>query len=100
MSNIYQFDQSSILLHSSVSKLLISINDCSFEQDEKSSTSIYYIGGKEGSKLEIRGCEFRGKLNVGQHYVDGKLIERDSPKAFKFSTLWISLCTWSLKKMS
>ena len=58
----------------------ISINDCSFDDKDQSSSSIYYVGGKHASKLAVTNCVFTGILNKGTHYIDGHLIVKESPK--------------------
>ena len=72
------FDQSSRILHASEN--LISIFDCEFDHDEKTKNDVYYIGGKDASIMKIQECKFSGKLNKGEHYIDGKLY--DSHKIF------------------
>lgn len=73
-----QLDSSSKVLQSSKNVFLI--KECIFEQDEESNSSIYYISGKHSSQLEISQCEFKGKLNKQQYYIDGNLISKVSQK--------------------
>lgn len=60
----------------------IFIKNCLFNDQDKSTSSIYYIGGKFGSYLEVTNCEFKGPLDEKTHYIDGKQIAKDSPKLF------------------
>ena len=76
------FDES---LDSSLRKLdeitnSLSISGCSFEDEKGSTNSIYYYSERRGNNFEINDCSFKGKLNKGSHYIDGKLIDKDSQK--------------------
>lgn len=59
-----------------------SITNCEFinEKDDESSSMIYYINGNETSDIEINGCNFKGKLAKGSHYIDAKMHEKDKPR--------------------
>ena len=57
----------------------ISISNCDFA-DEKASTMIYFVDGKISNELKINDCEFKGKLEYGKHYIEGKLLKNEKPK--------------------
>ena len=56
------------------------ISDCDFENEDESSTSIYFVGGKEGSDIEVKECTFKGKLGKGSHYIEGEQQADEKPK--------------------
>lgn len=58
----------------------IVISECEFEKNDKSKSSIYYINGKNGSKLDIINCNFKDQHNENNKYIDGKEINPNSPK--------------------
>ena len=64
----------------------ISFSDCQFEnddeekEDETNSNAIFYVGNKKGGVIvDVNNCKFAGKLNKGNHYIDGKLSTNNSP---------------------
>ena len=60
------------------SSLLIS--NSVFNQCNKESTSIYYIGGENAGHVEVKSCIFKGKLAKGSRFIDGELSTKDSQK--------------------
>ena len=56
------------------------ISDCHFENEEKSETSIFYVNDKDGSKIELNQCTFKGKLGKDSYYIIGELLAKDAPK--------------------
>lgn len=53
----------------------IKISGCSFENVKKSESSIVFED--DISEIEIKECNFKGKLKKGFHYIDGKTINKD-----------------------
>lgn len=51
---------------------VIQIIECSFEMNPDSSSSIYYLSDKSGSKVEMIDCEFIGQLS--NHKISPNLI--------------------------
>ena len=66
------------------------IDDCFFEINDNSKSSIYYVNGKSGSLLKVKNCIFAGKLSNGNYFIDGKSIDNNPSKLFinhcKFSS--------------
>ena len=60
-----------------VKKNHILINDCLFFNQDQSISSIHYVAGNHGSKMDVTNCEFKGTLNKGNHYIDGKKVHKD-----------------------
>lgn len=63
----------------SVSNLLL-VADCEFIQTDAASNSIYYVGGKEESLVQVPDCSFRGKFEKGFHYIDGDFASKEANK--------------------
>lgn len=85
------FEQSSnskILQHNSAS---LAFSDCQFKIDEKMKFSFYYYGGKGATPIQLESCTFYGKLQNGAYFIDGKVINKNSPK------LTIKSCKYSSK---
>lgn len=55
----------------------ISISKCDFESG---SNSISCVSRKVGSKVEFIECNFKGRLDKGSHYINGKVTARESPR--------------------
>lgn len=70
-----KFDPSSSLMlqNDNVNENSLTISKCSFEIEEESACSIYYIGNKNK-------CSFSGVLGKGCHYIDGVLTTKYAPK--------------------
>lgn len=50
----------------------ISIQDCEFEVDAKSTSSIYYVNGKKLQiPVDVKDCIFKGKLSKNAFHIDG-----------------------------
>ena len=62
----------------------ISFSGCEFNnegiENGEFSNAIYYIGSNKGSVVDVKDCNFKGKLNSNNHYIDGKITENNSPK--------------------
>lgn len=50
----------------------ITISDCYFESNEKSSNFIYYINGKDASTIEVKDCNLKGKSSNISSFINGK----------------------------
>ena len=74
--NLLNEEKSKHLLEKSVSSFYII--GCEFEKDVKSKSSISYVDQSIGNKLEIKNCEFKGKIKKGSHYIEGMLLEKES----------------------
>ena len=57
-----------------------SIINCDFDENQESSSMIYYVSGKVASDVVINDCNFKGKLDKGSHYIEGKVLEKDKKK--------------------
>ena len=57
---------------------IFSISGCDFEQEDKDKSSIYYIDERSMNKLEVRNCNFKGKLSEGAQYINGLLGEKQN----------------------
>ena len=56
-------------------QLSIKIEDCVFETDEKSKSSLFYVrGSKNEIPVEVDRCVFKGKMNDGSYHIDGESI--------------------------
>ena len=56
------------------------ISECIFEQIESSGNSIFFVNENQDDKIDIFNCEFKGKLERGVHYIDGKVEFSSRPK--------------------
>ena len=56
----------------------ISISGCNFDNEKGSTNSIYLFSNRPGNNVDINDCKFIGKLSKESHYIDGKLINKDS----------------------
>lgn len=56
------------------------ISKCSFVIHSDSDCSLFYIGGKHGSLVELKDSVFTGKLISGSHHINGMTIDKESPK--------------------
>ena len=56
------------------------VSQCHFEISTNADTGVYYVKGKHGHLVELSDCTFKGYLNKGSHFIDGKSISDDSPK--------------------
>lgn len=56
-------------------QLSIKIDDCVFETDEKSKSSLLYVrGSKNEIPVEVNRCIFKGKMIKGSYHIDGESI--------------------------
>lgn len=63
---------------------------CTFNADESTTSSIYYIRGKSDESLfKVSECVFKGQLSKGAHHIDGKFASNIAPK------LLVTLCKFS-----
>lgn len=74
-------------------KSLLSFENCFFEMNDKSSSSLYYVHvNKENADVNVKDCVFAGKLAKDAHHIDGVSLSQKvySPKinieSCKFST--------------
>lgn len=74
-----KFNEDNALVLDSVSNLLL-VADCEFLQTDAASNSIYYVGGKEESLVQVPDCSFRGKFEKGFHYIDGDFASKEANK--------------------
>lgn len=58
----------------------IIISNCKFETNDAKSSSLLYLGGSNGVPIEMKDCSFTGKLRIGSHYIDGKILNENSHK--------------------
>lgn len=64
----------------------IQIIGCTFDIDSQSKSSIYCLNNKFGSEIELIGCTFDidcaffSKTSKNTHYIDGKLLDKESPR--------------------
>lgn len=56
------------------------VSQCYFEISQNADSGVFYINGKHGYFVELSDCTFKGYLNKGSHFIDGKSISDDSPK--------------------
>ena len=61
-------------------KWLILISNCLFEIDYESDCSLFYLGDKSGSFVELKKSTFTGDLASGSFHINGKLVNKDAPK--------------------
>ncbi|KAK8899272.1 hypothetical protein M9Y10_001583 [Tritrichomonas musculus] len=65
------------------SQKVVTIERCTFEANEKTDASIYFIrGSNAGTSFNIVQCDFIGTLKEGSHFIDGRSISNKSPKLF------------------
>lgn len=59
-----------------VDSLSVSINDCFFEIDKDSTSSIFYVHKNEMNEIpvEVKDCVFAGDLSKDAHHIDGSLL--------------------------
>ena len=72
--DVFERNKKRITLENSENK--ISILGCQFEQNENSKSSIFYEE-KNGNPIEVKDCNFKGKLNKGSHYIDGNFLTKE-----------------------
>ena len=62
----------------------IKIDDCVFETDDKSKSSLFYVrGSKNEIPVEVNGCIFKGKMADGSYHIDGEsMIDSKKPMNF------------------
>lgn len=102
-------DTSSKILNSESS---ISVSDCEFEVNEKSTSSLIYAGGiNDDIPTKVENCVFTGKLSKNAHYIDGTTLngkKKNSPKlvvhSCKFSdelqnALNVNVATFDMKSL-
>lgn len=58
----------------------ISISNCKFTINQNSQYSLFYLGGNHANPLKLENCIFEGKLENGVHFIDGELLNKNSPK--------------------
>ena len=66
------------------------ISDCTFYISKDLKNSLFYYGYNSGTSLEIKRCIFDGELGNNSHFIDGKILNKNSSKVFiksyKFSS--------------
>lgn len=87
-TNFEQSSNSRILPLDSAS---LTFSDCRFKINEKMKFSFFYYGGNGATPIQLESCIFSEKLQDGSFFIDGKLINKDSPK------LVIKSCKYSSK---
>ena len=50
------------------------------EAHKNSNCKLFYVPGEIGCSYELSNCEFKGELNKGSHYIDGKRAENSQQK--------------------
>lgn len=57
------------------------IDDCFFEADKSSSSSLFYVrGGKKERPINLVHCTFTGKLPKGAYHIDGNSLQSKKEK--------------------
>lgn len=81
--------------HNDNSKLLLdekqsfSIIECNFEISKDSKYALFYDAGIDGTRMEINNCFFSGHLDDDAHFIEARLLKKNSPmlaiKSCRFS---------------
>lgn len=61
----------------------ILVTNCDFEHDHEETNSIFFIGNKDESTIEVDECTFIGKLEKNSHYIKGWLHDKSSIMRFR-----------------
>lgn len=91
------FDEDPDSPYSSSMKMLeenqnsILVSNCDFEHDQGETNSIFFIGNKDESTIEVAKCLFKGKLEKNSHYIKGWLHDK------KLSRIKIRSCDFEFK---
>lgn len=87
-----QFKDSSSSRLLKENQLSVSINDCFFEIDKLSSSSLFYVrANKNEIPVKVKDCVFTGELAEDAHHIDGSLSSEINEK----SNLRIESCKFS-----
>ncbi|KAK8871338.1 hypothetical protein M9Y10_007058 [Tritrichomonas musculus] len=57
-----------------------SIINCNFDISSDSKYALFYSAGIDGIKIELENCVFSGDLDDDAHFIDGRLLKKNSPK--------------------
>ena len=64
----------------------IAINECMFNSNLHSMSSIQLVIGRSDSLIEINKCVFIGELNEGSHYIDEKVVDKSNLQVLKIKS--------------
>lgn len=82
-------DSSSLIKLFDEKEILVSVSECKFEINKESSSSVFYVAGRDGANFEIKNCIFTGIVTKNAHHIDGVRIDKNGPcvivKDCKFS---------------
>lgn len=90
---VNEFDNKYAMLLDFVSPSVL-MTKCKFENDDDSSSTLFYVAGNNGVKFEVKECIFFGSLSEGGHHIDGLSLSKDSHK------LHLNKCKFSLDSQS